>query len=34
MSLKLLLVWSVNKDMLKKGVKYLKLTIYGALFSM
>ena len=30
MSLNYLLVWPLDKDMLKHGVKYLKLTIYGA----
>ena len=34
MSLKYLLVWPVWKDMLKNGVKYFKMTIYGAPFSM
>ena len=34
MSLKQVLVWSVDKDMLKNGVKYLKKTIYGAHFTM
>ena len=33
MSLKQLLVWPVQNDMLKNGVKYLKMTIYGASFS-
>ena len=33
MSLKQLLVWPVEKDMLKNGVKYFKMTIYGAPFS-
>ena len=33
-SLKQLLVWPVEKDMLKNGVKYFKMTIYGAPFSM
>ena len=32
-SLKQLLVWPVEKDMLKNGVKYVKMTIYGAPFS-
>ena len=30
MSLKQLLVWSVDKDILKNGVKNLKMLIYGA----
>ena len=34
MSLKQLLVWPVENDMLKNGVKYLKMTIYGAPFSI
>ena len=34
MSLKQLLVWPVENDMLKNGVKYLKTTIYGAPFSI
>ena len=29
MSLKQVLVWSVDKDMLKNGVKNLKMPIYG-----
>ena len=34
MNLKQALVWPVEKDMLKNGVKYLKMTIYEAPFSM
>ena len=32
MSLKQVLVWSVDKDMLKNGVKYFKMSIYGTPF--
>ena len=31
-NLKYVLVWPVENNMLKKGVKYLKITIYGAHF--
>ena len=33
MSLKYLLVCPVDKDFLKNGIKYLKIPIYGALFT-